>query len=59
MPCATAVEGNGGRWWDEVDKVVVVMGLRVRKQEAGGAGGQNHKTEPYWLSLGLLLSSRL
>jgi len=38
-PRETAVEGDGGRWWDEVDTVVVVVGLRVRKREAGGAGG--------------------
>ena len=38
-PRETAVEGDGGRWWDEVDMVVVVVGLRVRKREAGGAGG--------------------
>jgi hypothetical protein len=38
-PCEMAVEGDGGRWWDEVDTVVVVVGLRVRKREAGGAGG--------------------
>jgi len=39
MPRETAVEGDGGGWWDEVDTVVVVVGLRVRKREAGGAGG--------------------
>jgi len=38
-PCEMAVEGDGGRWWDEVDTMVVVMGLHVRKREAGGAGG--------------------
>jgi len=38
-PCEMAVEGDGGRWWDEVDTMLVVMGLRVRKREAGGAGG--------------------
>ena len=37
-PCKTAVEGNGGRWWDEVDKVVVVGELCVCKREAGGGG---------------------
>jgi hypothetical protein len=54
-----AVEGDGGWWWDKVDTVVVVVGLRVCKCEAGGAGGQNYKTEPYWLGFGLLLSSKL
>jgi hypothetical protein len=40
-PCETAPGGDGGRWWDEVDKVVVVVGLCVRKREAGeGAGLQ-------------------
>jgi hypothetical protein len=38
-PCETAVESDGGRWWDEVDKVVVVVGLCVRKCEAGGGAG--------------------
>ena len=38
--CEMAVEGEGGRWWDEVDKAVV--GLCVRKREAREeAGGQN------------------
>jgi hypothetical protein len=40
-PCETAAEGDGGRWWDEVDKVVLVVGLCVHKREAGeGAGVQ-------------------
>jgi hypothetical protein len=38
-PCETVVEGDGGRWWHGVDEVVAVVGLRVRKWEAGGAGG--------------------
>src|ERR1700729_4091035 len=45
-PCETTMEGNGGRWWDEVDDVVVVMGLCVRKCEArGGAGAKSNETE--------------
>ena len=40
-PCETAVEGDGVRWWDEVDKVVVVVGLCIRKCEAGGGLGPN------------------
>jgi hypothetical protein len=41
-----AVEGDGGTWWDEVDKVVVVVGLCVSKREAGeGAGAKSNKTE--------------
>jgi hypothetical protein len=40
-PCETAVESDGGRWWDEVDKVTVVVGLCVRKREAGGGLGPN------------------
>jgi hypothetical protein len=45
-PCETAVEGDGGRWWDEVDEVVVVVGLCVRKREAGeGAGAKSDETE--------------
>jgi hypothetical protein len=40
-PYETAAEGDGGRWWDEVDRVVVVVELCVRKREAGeGAGVQ-------------------
>jgi hypothetical protein len=38
-PCQTAVEGDGGWWWDEVDEVLVVVGLCVRKREAGGGPG--------------------
>jgi hypothetical protein len=46
MPCETAVEGNGGRWWDEVGKVVVVVGLCVRKCEAGvGARAKSDEIE--------------
>jgi len=37
-PHETAVEGNGGRWWDEVDKVVVAGGLCIHKCEAGERG---------------------
>jgi hypothetical protein len=46
VSCKTAVEGNGGRWWDEVDKVAVVVGLCIRKCEAGGgAGAKSDETE--------------
>jgi hypothetical protein len=39
--CEAAVEGDGGRWWDEVDEVVVVVGFWVPKHKAGkGVGGQ-------------------
>ena len=38
-PCKMAVEGDGGWWWDEVDEVVVVVGLCVHKHEAGGGPG--------------------
>jgi hypothetical protein len=31
--------------------------LQMRSRR--GAGGQNYKTEPYWFSFGLLLSSRM
>jgi hypothetical protein len=45
-PCEAAVEGDGVRWWDEVDEVVVVVGLCIRKHEAGGrAGAKSDKTE--------------
>ena len=37
-PCPTAVEGDGGRWWDKVNDVLGVMGLCVCKCEAGGGG---------------------
>ena len=41
MPCETAVEGDGGRWWSDVDEVGMLVGLRVHQREAGeGAGGQ-------------------
>jgi hypothetical protein len=46
VPCETAVEGDGGRWWDEVNKAVVVVRLCVRKCEAGGgAGATSNETE--------------
>jgi hypothetical protein len=45
-PCQTAVEGDGGWWWDEVDEVVVVVWLCVRKREAGeGAGAESDESE--------------
>jgi hypothetical protein len=44
--CKTAVEGDGLRWWDEVDEVVVVVGVSVRKREARGrAGAKSDETE--------------
>jgi hypothetical protein len=44
--CETVVEDNGGRRWDEVDEVVVVVGLCVCKREAGeGIGAKTDKTE--------------
>ena len=54
-PCETAVEGDGGRWRDEVDKVMVVVGLCIRKHErGGGAGAKSDKTEPLRLVSGML-----
>jgi hypothetical protein len=38
-PCETVVEGDGGRWWRGVDEVVAVVGLHVRKCEAGEGVG--------------------
>ena len=29
LPCQMAVENNGGRWQGDVDKVVVVLRMRV------------------------------
>jgi hypothetical protein len=43
MPCETAVEGEGGWWWDGVDKVVVAVGLCIRKRELEGLGVKNPK----------------
>jgi hypothetical protein len=39
--CETAAEGDGERWWHEVDRVVVVVGLCAHKREAGEGGGPN------------------
>jgi hypothetical protein len=44
VPCETAVEGNGGRWWGCVNEMVVGVGLCVCKREAG-EGAKSHKTE--------------
>lgn len=38
-----AMEGNGERWWSAVDKVVVVVRLRVCEREEWGS--KNPKTE--------------
>ena len=38
MPCETAVEGNGGRWWGGVDEVVTAARCCIRQQEGGGTG---------------------
>jgi hypothetical protein len=55
-PCEKAVEGDEGRWWHSVDEVVVVVGLRVRKREAGeGAGGQKPRNQARWLDFGRAL----
>jgi hypothetical protein len=45
-PCETAVEGDGVRWWDEVDEVVMVVGLCVHKHEAGGGGLRPNPMKP-------------
>jgi hypothetical protein len=52
-PCETAVEGDGGRWWCGVGKLVVVVGLCVRKCEAGEwAGGQKPRNLARQLGFG-------
>jgi hypothetical protein len=38
-PCETTVKGDGGRWWCGAGKLVVVVGLCVRKCEAGEWAG--------------------
>ena len=38
-PCEMAVEGDGGRWWHGVDEVVAMVGLCIRKREAGEGWG--------------------
>jgi hypothetical protein len=35
------VEDDGERWWDEVDKVMVVVGLCVRKRKVERGLGAN------------------
>jgi hypothetical protein len=41
-----AAEGDGWRWCDDADEVVVVVGGCVCKREAGGGvGAENHETE--------------
>jgi hypothetical protein len=45
-PCETMVEGDGERWWGGANEVVMVVGLRTRKHEAGeGLGAKCHETE--------------
>jgi hypothetical protein len=39
VPCERTVKGDGGRWWCGAGKLVVVVGLRVRKCEAGEWAG--------------------
>jgi hypothetical protein len=46
MLCETGVEGDEGRWWCSVDKLMVVVGHCICKREArGGLGVKNHKNE--------------
>jgi len=35
VPCETAVEGDGERWWGGVGEVVAVVGLHICKCKAG------------------------
>ena len=52
-PCKTTAEGDGERWWGGANEVVVVVGPRVRKREAGeGAGCQMPRNRARWLGFG-------
>jgi hypothetical protein len=52
-PRETAVEGDGGRWWDEVDEVVVAGGaLRSQTRGRRGAWGQIRRNRARWLGFG-------
>ena len=46
LPCQTAVENDGGRWRGDVDKVVVVVRMRVRARtrEEGARAKKTLKT---------------
>jgi hypothetical protein len=46
LPCQTAVENDRGRWWGDVDKVVVVVCMRVRARtrEEGARAKKTLKT---------------
>jgi hypothetical protein len=46
-PCQTAVEDDGGRWRGDVDKVVVVVRMRVRApvREEGARAKKKNKTQ--------------
>ena len=54
LPCQTAVENDRGRWRGDVDKVVVVVCMRVRARtrEEGQKNTENPKTEPLRLRFG-------
>ena len=47
LPCQMAVENDGGRWRGDVDKVVVVVRMRVRARtrEEGARAKKTLKTQ--------------
>jgi hypothetical protein len=49
-PCERTVKGDGGRWWCGAGKLVVVVGLCVRKCEVGEwAGDQKSQNMASWV----------
>ena len=66
-PCQTAVEDDGGRWRGDVDKVVVVVRMRVRApvREEGARAKKNRKpknraiTAQFWVDPGCRWGSRV
>jgi hypothetical protein len=48
--CKTVAKGEGGRWWDGTDEVVVGGGaVRSQTLAGGGAWGRKPETELMWL----------
>ena len=64
-PCQTAVEDDGGRWRGDVDKVVVVVRMRVRApvREEGARAKKKPKnraiTAQFWVDPGCRWGSRV
>jgi hypothetical protein len=58
VPWQTAMQGNGGRCWGDVDNVVLMVELHIHKCEPGeGAGAKKSENQVWWLSFGCVVAN--